>query len=145
MATDKPYQGEGIEEGLDFPSLCEGELHPSAIEGLKLFNAGHYWEAHEALETAWIEEESPARHLYKGILQAGVMYLQIERSNFIGMAKMYERARRWLAPWPDMCRGVNVGKLKADVEAAISAAGKLGPERLEEFDRGLLKTVEYEI
>ncbi|UYN89379.1 MAG: DUF309 domain-containing protein [Anaerolineales bacterium] len=124
------------------PAACRGQLHAEAVRGIALFNAGEYWEAHEALETAWKEERGPARHLYKGILQAGVMYLQIQRGNYLGMAKMYERCKKWLRPWPPVCRGVNVDQLRADVEAAISEARRLGPERLGEFDTALLKPVE---
>ena len=129
-----------VTEG-ELPAACDGELHPLAIRGIELFDKRHYWEAHEALEAAWKDERGPARHLYKGILQAGVMYLQIERRNFIGTAKMYERCKKWLRPWPDHCRGVDVGQLRADVEAAMAEARRLGPEELSKFDQRLFKKV----
>lgn len=122
-------------------AACKGPLHPMAVKGIGLFDNGHYWEAHEALEAAWKDERSPARHLYKGILQVGVMYLQIERGNFVGMAKMHERWKKWLRPWPDICRGVDVAQLRADAEAAVAAAGKLGPDRLGEFDKSLFRKI----
>lgn len=127
------------------PDACSGALHPEAVRGIELFNACEYWLAHEALEAAWKDERGPARHLYKGILQAGVMYLQIERGNYIGMAKMYARCKKWLRPWPRVCRGVNVDQLRTDVEAAMAAARKLGPERLGEFNPELFKKVMLEI
>jgi hypothetical protein len=58
------------------------------------------------------------------------------------MAKMYERCKKWLRPWPPVCRGVNVAQLRADAESAMSAARALGPLRLAEFDRSLLRKVE---
>jgi len=125
----------------ELADACAGQLHPMAVRGIELFDARHYWEAHEALEEAWKLEPGPARHLYKGILQAGVTYLQIERGNFVGMAKMYERCKKWLAPWPDHCRGVDVAQLRHDVQAAVQAASLLGPERLGEFDEGLYQPV----
>ena len=135
-----------IEEKLiedDLTTICESNLHEKAIEGIKLFNKGQYWDAHEALEEAWLGEIAPARNLYKGILQAGVMYLHIERKNFVGMAKMYERAIKWLAPWPNQCRGVNISKLRNDIEIAIIEAGKLGPENLDQFDHKFLKKIDF--
>lgn len=126
----------------ELPGACQGELHPEAVRGIELFNEGKYWHAHEALESAWKEERGPARHLYKGILQVGVMYLQIERNNYLGMAKMYERCKKWLRPWPDVCRGVDVAKLRTHAEIAINAARALGPDNLGSFDRSLLKKVE---
>jgi predicted metal-dependent hydrolase len=125
----------------DTGTACQGQLHPMAIKGIELFDEGHYWEAHEALEAAWKDERGPVRHFYKGILQVGVMYLQIERENFQGMAKMYERCKKWLRPWPAVCRGVDVDQLRADAAAAIAEAGRLGPERLTEFDRSLFKKI----
>lgn len=125
----------------EIPEACQGELHPMAVKGIALFDERHYWEAHEALEAAWLDEAGPARHLYKGILQAGVTYLQIERANFVGMAKMYERCKKWLTPWPDQCRGLDVAALRRDVAAAVEAAGQLGPEQLSEFDERLYKKI----
>jgi predicted metal-dependent hydrolase len=122
-----------------FQLACTGQLHPSAQKGVELFNKRKYWEAHEALEQAWLEETGPSRHLYKGILQAGVTYLQIERRNFIGMAKMYERCRKWLAPWPEVCRGIKIGQLRKDVALIILAAGELGPDRLDKIDQVLFR------
>ncbi len=124
------------------PSACQGDLHPMAIKGIELFDNGHYWEAHEALEAAWRDESGPARYLYQGILQVGVCYLQIERNNFIGMAKMFERCKKWLRPWPDVCRGIDVAQLRADVAATVAAAGALGPGNLESFDRSLFKKIQ---
>jgi hypothetical protein len=60
-------------------SDCTGSLHPRAKKGLQLFNAGEYFEAHEALEDAWNAEEGSAKNLYRGILQTAVVYLHITR------------------------------------------------------------------
>lgn len=127
----------------DIKTICDARLPSKAIEGIHLFNEGRFWDAHEALEEAWLAQAGPERTLYKGILQAGVMYLHIERKNFIGMAKMYERAKGWLSPWPDQCRGINIKKLINDIDNAILAAGKLGPEKLGEFDHKLFKHIEF--
>jgi len=56
---------------------------------------------------------------------------------------MYERAKGWLAPWPDHCKGVNIKKLRDDIEIAIIEAGKLGPNDLARFDHKLLKNIEF--
>lgn len=123
------------------PAACQGELHSMAIKGIELFDAGHYWEAHEALEAAWRAVSGPERYLYQGILQVGIVYLQIERNNFLGMAKMFERCKKWLRPWPDVCRGVDVAQLRADVAAAVATARKLGPGNLDQFDKSLFRKI----
>lgn len=139
MAVDKP--DETFVDPEETQGACQGELHPMAVKGIELFDARHYWEAHEALEAAWLAERGAVRHLYKGILQAGVTYLQIERGNFVGMAKMYERSKKWLGPWPGQCRGLDIAQLKRDVAAAVEAAGALGPDRLDEFDESLFRPI----
>jgi hypothetical protein len=120
---------------------CAGPLSALALKGIELFNRGEYFEAHEELERAWNAEPGPARELYRGILQVAVAYLQITRHNYNGALKMFLRLRQWLDPLPDKCRGVDVAQLRADALAARGELERLGPERIGEFDRGLLKSV----
>ncbi len=110
---------------------------------MELFNQGKYWLAHEALEAAWREERGPIRKLYQGILQAGVVYLHVSRCNYAGAIKVHQRCIRWLEPWPDLCRGVEVGLLRRDLQAVIQETMRLGPDHLEEFDLSFLKPVVY--
>lgn len=123
---------------------CSAPLPPAARYGLELFNRGEYFEAHEALEDAWRAEKGEIRYLYQGILQAAVMYLQITRKNYGGARKMFDRCMKLLAPWPDSCRGVDVGRLRRDLSAVMEAITRLGPQRLEQFDTSLFKPVRYE-
>lgn len=107
-------------------SECAKGLHPRAVHGLELFNAGEYFEAHEELEAAWNADSSPGRALYQGVLQVAVAYLQIERNNPDGAKKIFLRSRQWLSPLPDTCRGVNVKQLRldaAEVEKALKEEG----------------------
>ena len=122
-------------------SDCSSPLHPNAILGLKHFNAGEYFEAHEELETAWRAESGEIRDLYKGILLAGVTYLHVKRVNYSGAVKVYGRSQKWLTKWPHTCRGVEVERLRTDLNAVIAEVRRLGPEHLAEFDMALLKPV----
>jgi predicted metal-dependent hydrolase len=125
---------------------CHGPIHSKAIEGLELFNAGRYFEAHEALEAAWRDKNTgPERDLYRAILQVGVVYLHITRQNYAGAIKVYQRSLKWLALWPETCRGVPVGQLRQDLETAMRALQELGPEHIAEFDLFLLKSIQYSI
>lgn len=131
---------------IDQPELeaaCQAELSALARRGLEEFNRGEYFEAHETLEHAWMADESAGRELYRGILQVAVAYLQIERGNYNGAAKMFLRLRQWLDPLPAACRGVDIAQLRADARAAHQHLLALGPERLHQFDRGLFRPVVY--
>jgi predicted metal-dependent hydrolase len=124
-------------------SDCLAPLHPKAMEGLELFNHGQYFEAHEALEAAWREETKPIRELYRGVLQAAVVYLHITRGNLAGAVKVYTRCTRWLDCWPETCQGIAVGKLRQDLQIAVHEFQSLGPGQADRFDRSLLKPVVY--
>ena len=124
--------------------LCNSPLHPQAAAGLRLFNAGEYFEAHEALEDAWNAEKGQIRELYRGILQIAVVYLHVTRGNYNGAIKVYGRSQRWIKDWPEICRGIEVGKLRKDAEAVINEVRRLGMERISKFDTTLLKPVKWD-
>ncbi len=124
---------------------CRVPLSEMALQGLRLYNQGEYFEAHEALEAAWRQDQTPGRELYQGVLQVGIAYLQIGRGNYIGALKMFLRARQWLDPLPDQCRGVEVEQLRQDAQRAQAALKALGRERINEFDRMLFKPVIFHI
>lgn len=120
---------------------CQGPLHPMAEMGLQLFNARQYWKAHEALEEAWRAETGQVRHLYRAILQVGVAYYHAEKGNYSGVMKLYRRSQRWLKPFPDVCRGIQLQQLRLDFETFIEEVRRLGPGHLSELDPSLLKPV----
>lgn len=124
---------------------CETPLSDLAIKGLELFNKGEYFEAHEVLEEAWKEDATPARELYRAILQIAVAYLQIERGNYQGAMKMFLRVRQWIAPLPDLCRGVNIAQLKSDASEIHDDLACLGKDSISEFDTGIFKPVIYSV
>ncbi len=125
---------------LDFDD-CAAALHPAALAGLKHFNALEFFEAHEQLETAWRAEPGPIRDLYQGILQAAVVYLHITRGNYAGALSVYARSQKWLTKWPERCRGVEVARLRADLDSVMEEVRRLGPENIHKFNPVLFKPV----
>jgi len=123
---------------------CNAPLHPQAAEGLRLFNAGEYFEAHEALEDAWNAETGEVRRLYQGILQIAVTYLHITRGNYNGAVKVYARSQKWLKDWADVCKGIQVETLRRDAKVVIEEVQRLGMEHIKEFDASLLKPVSWD-
>ena len=116
------------------PQDCQGEVHPMAQRGFQLFNQGEYWKAHEALETAWLQEPGEIRHLYRGILQAGVTFYHIQRLNYAGALKVYRRSQRWLDPFPPACRGIDVAALRQGLDQVMAEIIRLGPLKIGQFD-----------
>ncbi len=121
---------------------CDEPLDARARTGIALFNEGQFYKCHDALEEAWVADASAGRDLYRAILQVGIAYFQIERGNYRGAVKMLLRVRQWLAPLPDVCRGVNIARLRQDVENVHQALETLGPEGLDAIDRSLFRRIE---
>jgi predicted metal-dependent hydrolase len=112
------------------------------LKGIHEFNAGEYFEQHETLEQAWRAEPGPIRQLYQGILQIGIAYYQIQRHNYTGALKMFQRAWQYLNVLPDISQGVDVKQLRTDARAAQAELARLGPERIASFNPVLFKPVQ---
>ncbi|MDX1663231.1 MAG: DUF309 domain-containing protein [Candidatus Promineifilaceae bacterium] len=122
-------------------SACAEPLAALGQEGIELFNQGKYYKAHDPLEEAWFADEGAGREIYRAILQVGIAYFQIERGNYRGAVKMLLRVRQWLAPLPDICRGVDIARLREDVDNVHDALVALGPEEIDRLDRSLFRPV----
>lgn len=89
-------------------------------EGVKLFDAGEYWEAHEALEPPWLSAEGLDKRFYAGvILLAAALHKAHSMGNARGGRRNYAKALAHLALLPDVYGGVAVRQLEADVHAAL--------------------------
>jgi len=96
---------------------CQDELLAGVIEGLRLFTAGEYFQAHEVLENVWREEPWPIRELYRAILQVSVAYYHLIRGNLLGARKMFRHSQVWLRAFRDSFQGINLDQFRHDFEA----------------------------
>jgi predicted metal-dependent hydrolase len=124
---------------------CQKPLAEIAVRGLEEFNRGEYFEAHEHLERAWMDDQSPGRELYQAVLQVAVAYYQILRGNYRGAAKLFLRMRQWIDLLPDVCRGVDIGKLRTEARLVHQKLLELGPNRIKELDLSMLRPVSYQL
>ena len=122
---------------------CHQPLPDLAIEGLRAFNRGEFYRQHDLFEAQWVKTAGPVRDLYRGILQVGVAYYQIEGGNYRGALKMLQRSAQWLSLLPDCCQSLDVAGLRRDSTAVRAELQRLGPERLDELDRRLLKKLQW--
>ncbi|GAB4522733.1 MAG: hypothetical protein OHK0046_35700 [Anaerolineae bacterium] len=124
---------------------CQEPLPELAQQGVEKFNAGEFYQQHDLFEALWVETEGPVRDLYRAILQVGVAYYQILRGNPRGAHKMLLRSVQWLALLPDHCQGIDVQALREDSARVRVALEQLPPEKIDQFDRNLLKPVKNSI
>lgn len=98
---------------------------PAWAEGVRLFNAGEYWEAHEAWEPLWLSAEGLDKRLYGGvILLAAALHKARVMDNARGGRRNYAKALAHLALLPDTYHGLELRRLEADVHAALRDASR---------------------
>jgi len=120
---------------------CSEPPVAALLRGIDEFNRGLFFEQHETLEDAWIEEDGAIRYLYQGILQIGVAFYHVGRCNFAGASALLQRGMDLLRSFAPVCMGVDVERLLADAEQARAALIHGGPGNIERFDRGLIPQI----
>jgi SagB-type dehydrogenase family enzyme len=90
----------------DGHSFGRGELAPLRLDprawranatftrGLELFDAGYYWEAHEAWEALWVgcDREGPTADLLSGLIKIAAAGIKIRQGNASAAARLATRA-----------------------------------------------------
>lgn len=66
------------------------------LMGILFFNAGDYFEAHEAWEEIWMDSTGHERRFYQGLIQAAVGLLHFGNGNLRGAIKLYHSGREYM-------------------------------------------------
>ena len=77
-------------------------------EGLRCYNGGEYFLAHEHWESVWLQCEEPEKTFLQALIQITAAFHHRERKNLIGTASLLRRALRRLDGFPDAYGGINV-------------------------------------
>ena len=92
-----------------FDALSVDENHRL---GIKYFNAGRFFEAHEAWETAWRQTKGTAdEEFFKGLSQLGAGYTHYRRQNAHGARALMHRAIGRIAAYGPARRAVDLTAL----------------------------------
>lgn len=67
--------------------------------GMTYFNKGDFFEAHEALESAWRLDHSNRKSLLQGLIQFSVGCHHAKTKNWVGAERVLARARGKLLPF----------------------------------------------
>jgi uncharacterized protein len=120
---------------------CAAAPPPGVLEGIRLFNEGDFFEAHEAIEPEWHAERRPIRRLYQGILQIGVGFLHARRGNHAGALLLLTDGIEKTADFTPACLGIDTARLVRESQDCLDQLRALGPERLAEFDQASVPRV----
>jgi predicted metal-dependent hydrolase len=87
-------------------------------EGLRLAQAGRYFDAHEAFETAWRTCADEERDFFQGLVHVVVSAYQRGRGRTVAAERQREKALRRLAAYEPAHRGLDVAQLRAALQRA---------------------------
>jgi predicted metal-dependent hydrolase len=127
------------EAGAEAPEL----LSELALKGIEEFNRGEFYECHEYLEEAWMQEPRRVRFLYQGILQVGVGFYHQQNGNWRGATGLLRNGTRRLKEFEPVTLGIDVSRLVRECERCLEELEELGRERVGEFDRASIPRVEF--
>jgi len=114
-----------------------------ALKGIQEFNRGEFYECHEYLEEAWMQESRRVRFLYQGILQVGVGFYHLQNGNWRGATGLLRNGTARLKEFEPATLGVDVAKLVRESERCLSELESLGRARIDEFDASKIPKVEW--
>jgi hypothetical protein len=117
----------------DFDALSLDENHRL---GRDHFNAGRFFPAHEAWETAWKQaRDGDDAEFFKGLSQMGAGYVHLLRGNAHGAVVLLERARSRITRYPAGHLAIDTvaaaGRCAADVDAIREGRLVPGPNALQ--------------
>lgn len=90
--------------------------------GIELFNAGRFFECHEAWEEVWKRSQGEEKLFYQGLIQAAVAILHAERGNRDGARSLCDRAMAKLDSLPSEHLGLAIAELREAVRNFVSIA-----------------------
>ncbi len=88
---------------------------PRYVEGIRLFNDHEFFACHDVLEDLWGETLGEDRGFYQGLIHVTVALHHFEEGNLGGARKMFESARRYLAPYAPSFGGIDLERLLAQL------------------------------
>lgn len=112
-----------------------------ALRGIEEFNRGEFFECHEYLEDAWMEEPGRVRFLYQGILQVGVGFYHQQNGNWRGATGVLHGGIERLREFEPETLGLDVARLVRQSERCLEELERLGRERVRDFDTSLIPKV----
>jgi predicted metal-dependent hydrolase len=104
-------------------------------EGLRLYEAGEFFTAHEAWESVWLAAPEPEKTFLQGLIQVTAAFHHLQRDNPLGAMLLLQAALRRLDRYPDSFGGISLTVLRHDIrerlrtlEAGEPASQLLSPQ-----------------
>lgn len=93
---------------------------PRFLEGVRLFNAGEHFDAHEVWEELWGDCPAAERRFVQALIQAAVAVYHFSRGNAAGATRLFGSGRRYMAPYRPAFMGLDIGTFWHAMEAHLA-------------------------
>jgi uncharacterized protein len=116
--------------------LTDARTAAALRRGAALFDAARFWEAHEAWEEAWLEEDGEVRQFLQGLIQVAAGYhkatVQLQPN---GCVKLLRSGLDKLEPLPAEFHGVSLERFIPEVLRTLDEARRWQSGELRDFPR----------
>ena len=106
--------------------------------GIREFNEGKFFEAHDSFEEIWQGYREPDREFLQGLIHAAVALYHLEHRNFKGARSQFSKACSRLTAYRPEHRGLSVDLLFASLQrhlGVLEAYQECGAGGFEILDR----------
>lgn len=100
-------------------------------EGVRLFNEGRYWHAHEAWEDIWLDSSGPARLVLQSLIQMAAALYHVERDNPGGATRLFTAAEEKLRRVPEPGLKLDRDEILERLKTGSENPNQMAPPRLE--------------
>jgi predicted metal-dependent hydrolase len=90
-------------------------------EGLRLYESGEFFTAHEAWESVWLKSPEPEKTFLQGLIQVTAAFHHLRCNNRVGTGRLLHAALRRLELYPACFGGISVTTLCSDIRERIQA------------------------
>ncbi|MGA7931556.1 MAG: DUF309 domain-containing protein [Candidatus Sulfotelmatobacter sp.] len=88
-------------------------------EGLRLYDAGEFFTAHEAWESVWLRSPEPEKTFLQGLIQVTAAFHHLQRNNPLGAMLLLQAALERLDRYPPCFGGISVTLLRHDIRERL--------------------------
>jgi predicted metal-dependent hydrolase len=88
-------------------------------EGLRLYEAGEFFTAHEAWESVWLGSPEPEKTFLQGLIQVTAAFHHLQHDNRLGTVLLLQGALRRLDLYPASFGGISVALLCSDIRERL--------------------------
>jgi pimeloyl-ACP methyl ester carboxylesterase len=117
-------------------------------EAIRQFNSWRFWDCHETLEDLWHAESASGGDLanfYRGLTKLAAGFHHLLRGNHKGAINLLGGGLQLLESFRPHALGIDLDPVLVQTQACQDGIQKLGPNRIQEFDRSLIPTISFDL